>query len=213
MTPLTRRFLGLVAKVRWPHRVIHGDAGPADPYLLRIYLTPTADWWRKTLGLPGIFLHYFFRGDNDRELHNHPWQWAWSLILTGGYTEFRGTQRGTAPVTVEHIWAYWPLFENFIDGSTFHRVVLQGNGCWTLFVAGPQKPPVMTEDGPKSDWGFIGEDGVTFEHWFERDQRIARERLARSDAGGARNGASSRAPAFEPAVPMSVVFASKARRP
>lgn len=35
-----------------------------------------------------LFLHRFRRGDEDRELHNHPW-WGLSLVLVGGYLEER----------------------------------------------------------------------------------------------------------------------------
>lgn len=31
-------------------------------------------------------LHTFFRGDEDRELHDHPWPF-WSLVIMGGYHE------------------------------------------------------------------------------------------------------------------------------
>ena len=36
-----------------------------------------------------VYLHRFERPDNDRHLHNHPWPWAVSLVLTGGYDEVR----------------------------------------------------------------------------------------------------------------------------
>ena len=35
-----------------------------------------------------VYLHRFLRGDEDRELHNHPW-YAISLILVAGYLEER----------------------------------------------------------------------------------------------------------------------------
>lgn len=38
-----------------------------------------------------LFLHHFFRGDLDPELHSHPWDF-WSLILWGGYFELTECQ-------------------------------------------------------------------------------------------------------------------------
>ncbi|MFW6184410.1 MAG: hypothetical protein ACOC8X_11485, partial [Chloroflexota bacterium] len=54
------------------------------PYLTRNYLShKNRETW------PGVFLHYFHRSDSDRELHNHPWDTAVAIILTGGYWEHR----------------------------------------------------------------------------------------------------------------------------
>lgn len=52
------------------------------PYLTRYTL----------FSVPGkngaIFLHHFHSSDKaDGDLHNHPWKWAQSLILKGGYYE------------------------------------------------------------------------------------------------------------------------------
>lgn len=92
----------------------------------------------------GVYLHKFHRSDQDRELHNHPWKWAFSIILTGGYREERriGESLGA------NVWArvFRPGAINVIRGDTFHRVDLldEAAGCWTFFVAGPKT----------SSWGF-----------------------------------------------------------
>lgn len=115
------------------------------PYLLRFYI--------KHNGLlPGIYLHHFYQSDPDRDLHNHPWLWAFSIILTGGYYE----ERVVAPI----IWSMPELnqfepstFErkapgfNFIGRGVFHRVVLKDlkQGAWTIFVSGREV----------RDWGFL----------------------------------------------------------
>lgn len=53
-------------------------ADPTDVYMwrLRIFTTP----------LCSLKLHHIMRPDNDRHLHDHPWNFH-SLILKGGYTE------------------------------------------------------------------------------------------------------------------------------
>lgn len=48
------------------------------PYLTRWTILEISGWSLK--------LHMFHRGDEDRDLHDHPWTF-WSLILRGGYWE------------------------------------------------------------------------------------------------------------------------------
>jgi len=129
--------------------VLFLDPITQEPYLLRRYLTPSngrlGEWWRKHF--PGVYLHYFYRSDHDRELHNHPWEWACSLVLSGGYIEIR-----------EDSWRERrPGETNMLFSDTFHRVELCDEfvGCWSLFVAGPRMP---------EPWGFITEDGEFIEH-------------------------------------------------
>jgi len=156
-----------VADLLGLHWQIFADT-PADPYMLRIHLTPDQRWWRTRL--PGVALNYFFRGDRDREYHNHPWRWSVSLVLTNGYSEARKDGR-YAPVRE---FIVRPGMLNFIWQDTFHRVTLDDptRGCWTLFVMAPRALP----DGAPSDWGFTTEDGATFEHQTERAARVERER-------------------------------------
>jgi len=94
-------------------RVIQ-DAGV--PYLERYYLG--------TWGGVRCYLHRFVNSDPDRGLHDHPWQWAASLVLTGHYWEEREQGRRT----VRRF--------NWLRGSTFHRVLLPAgvSEVWTLFV-------------------------------------------------------------------------------
>lgn len=107
---------------RRPCRLI--DAG-GRPYLERYWLC----------GLPGggaVYLHRFLAPDDPRGLHDHPWRWALSLVLAGGYDEERGdcwrarTTRRLRPGAL-----------NLILGSTFHRVTgLPAGEAWTLFAHG-----------------------------------------------------------------------------
>lgn len=128
-----------------------------DPYLLRFFIKHSGR-------LPGMYLHHFFRGDNDRDLHDHPWKLSGSLILTGGYVEER-------LVDLE-AWMNYPTREalavarpggkqglvikryvgpgtiNIIRGDDFHRVDLVGDSAWTIFVSGNKN----------KDWGFWERD-------------------------------------------------------
>ena len=128
-----------------PCRVIHTNG---DPYLSRFYLW---DKWREYL--PGVFLHYFHRGDDDRDLHNHPWSWAFSVILSGGYREERLEDEQGNILTR----TFLPGAFNFIRLSTYHRVDLlrPEEGCWSLFIAGPRA----------RTWGFRRRETGEFVDW------------------------------------------------
>lgn len=116
---------------RIPSRTINGPDG--DPYLTRWYLWPRGPRTLDDQATGGehpfaIFLHYFHRGDDDRDQHSHPWKKSISLILKGGYVEERG----------EQIREFRPGALNTISSDDFHRVDLlePEHGCWTLFLAG-----------------------------------------------------------------------------
>lgn len=84
-------------------------------YLRRVYL------W------PGLYLHHIAQADADRALHNHPWAWAESWILSGGYLEER---------THGKFWRS-PGDAVALRASTYHRIALVKPGTWTLFRHGP----------------------------------------------------------------------------
>lgn len=128
---------------RWfPRRVRVIDVD-GEMYLLRFYI--------KHNGLlPGLYLHKFYQGDAGRDLHNHPWLWSFSLILTGGYLEERAVfirQAGGCVVLRRQVN---PGRINLIKGDDFHRIHLTDpdHGAWTLFCSGPEV----------KDWGFMDRD-------------------------------------------------------
>ena len=136
--------------VRLKSRTIETDG---RPYLTRWYLWPGAPRTGGDQVTPqsrfAVFIHFFHRGDGDRELHNHPWSNSVSLILTGGYVEER-----------EHeIRTLRPGMLNFIKSDDFHRVELlkPEKGCWTIFVAGKGV----------QDWGFKARGSNVFVPWRE----------------------------------------------
>jgi hypothetical protein len=81
---------------RRPDQVI---GGWSNPYMLRWWLTPwryiasieAADRTRfqrfvDALRLPNAYVHEFWRSDDDRALHDHPWANV-SIVLDGSYIE------------------------------------------------------------------------------------------------------------------------------
>lgn len=116
-----RRFL-LWLTARLPVKVI---GRPGAPYV-EWYHVATFCGFR-------VQLHRFVRSDPDG-LHDHPWGWAFSLILAGWYIEER---RDCDRIRSR---CY------FLTGDTFHRVVLpHGADVWTLFAHGPYV----------KHWGFM----------------------------------------------------------
>lgn len=124
-----------------PHRHIFGVDG--------LYLTR---WNLGDVGPARVYLHRFNRGDEDKELHNHPWAWAFSLMLAGGYVEHRLCSQGI-------VWrrVVRPGAVNVIRANDFHKVELRGGPAWTLFVTGPKA----------QSWGFLDPLSREFTPWRE----------------------------------------------
>jgi hypothetical protein len=117
---------------RLPQRIIDEEG---RPYLERYYVG-TVFGYR-------FYLHRFVASDPDRGLHDHPWQRAYSIILSGTYTEL--TRIGPKQVK----WF------NTLTHDKFHRVLLSElkyedmiipNPCWSLFF--------HTKDNINK-WGFL----------------------------------------------------------
>lgn len=142
-----------------------------DPYLLRVYLSQDRAELRKQIEELGVrneaalslltmtrpYLHHFFRGDEDREVHNHPWKRSVSLILTSGYKEFRWK-----PASKTFDVRYLKVGSlNLIRRDDFHRVELyKDQGCWTLFTTFGR---VMESNG--RDWSFLDTETGVLTPW------------------------------------------------
>jgi hypothetical protein len=128
---------------RLPKKVIPRPDG--EPYLIRYYLLGRED-------RPfNAFLHLFVCGDVESELHCHPWETSFSLILTGGYREERRIGRRVVQRLVK------PLTINVIRSDDYHRVDLLKDRAWTLFVAVK----------PKKTWFFWDRDTNKTTWWLD----------------------------------------------
>lgn len=118
---------------------------PDRPYLRRWHLFR----WR----FFGVFLHQILRDDDDRALHDHPW-WNVSIILKGGYLEWRSHQWDRARDVV------WRSAGSIIfrGAHVAHRLSLgsQRKPCWSLFIVGPRV----------REWGFHCQHGWRVWHEF-----------------------------------------------
>jgi hypothetical protein len=136
--------LDAVAVERWcrgiaeqaPCRLIDKDG----PYLERYELAGYHVGYRGP-PIPALYLHRFVASDPTGELHSHPWEWALSLILAGGYREHRCDRDGR-PVVRD----YLPGQVNVLGPDDRHRIELLGPECWTLFLAGAYAQPWAFHD-------------------------------------------------------------------
>lgn len=152
---------------KWAYTIRAPDG---SPYLSRLLLP--------RVRIPGTqvefrpMLHHFHRPDDDGELHSHPWSWAASLVLAGGYEEERlvgdprldrfmtsvgqcamcARWRGECPGHPAERDVKQVRFWNYLTKDDYHRVTRLRGSTWTLFVSGPRTPD--------NAWGFLTEDGV-----------------------------------------------------
>jgi hypothetical protein len=118
---------------RHPDYVI-GD--PAAPYMRRWWIVPRNEQ-------QNVYLHHILRDDDDRALHDHPWDNV-SYLLIGRYREI--TPEGTFVREAGSIVSR--------RATDCHRLeVIDGEPCVSLFMTGPKV----------REWGFHCPNG--FVHW------------------------------------------------
>lgn len=103
--------------------------GPSDdPYLLRWFVIPRNRWFN-------IYLHHFWKSDDDRALHDHPWVNV-SILLSGSYIEHLPMGRSK----LRKPWRPWAFWRLPVRGArSAHRVELIDKArVWTLFITGPK---------------------------------------------------------------------------
>lgn len=94
--------------------------------------------------LPSIRLHHIMRQDDDRDLHDHPWN-ARTFVLNGAYREVRSMHR--FPDGTELRKDFWRNAGQTarLKYGEYHRITaVSGGGVWTMFVTGKKR----------GTWGF-----------------------------------------------------------
>lgn len=114
----------------WAHVI-----GSPTPYMTRVRSAPVK------LPIVGEFqvrLHHFHRPDAGPHLHNHPFCWGVSFVLSGAYDEQR-LRVGESPITrrVRRL--------NVLTDRDYHMIQRLHGDVWTLFVVGPRI----------QRWGFL----------------------------------------------------------
>lgn len=147
-------FERLLCKV-FPYTDIkRADTG--DLYLRRWFLYPRDKDFGKNVGKGRLYLHKFYRGDEDPYLHDHPWPFT-SLILTRGYweeTEFNPMDSwygqlwlpASGPDGESRIRKFYKRFSVLKRPATWkHRVILKDETpVWTIVKTGVKE----------RSWGF-----------------------------------------------------------
>lgn len=105
-----------------------------EPYLERYYIGTLFKW--------RFYLHRFVDTDVNEGTHNHPWNYAISIVLLGSYIQEVGIPGKSSYSVISLV--------NFISQNNIHRIVSCENETWTLFFHSPKK----------YDWGFFDEHGV-----------------------------------------------------
>jgi hypothetical protein len=171
----------------FPYVDIHRD-GTNAIYLRRFFIYPRDKDFGKNKGKGRIYLHKFYRGDEDPHLHDHPWPYE-SLILTRGYFEetpmyeaqdFRqfmpdedfvrseivdgnGDQSWPKNWRRRIFYKPWTLLQR--PAVWKHRVILKdGKPVWTLIRTGKKE----------RSWGFWTDDAseLDFCPWRQYDQGV-----------------------------------------
>ncbi len=139
------------------------DLSTGEPYITRVLL-PRIPWLNMR-----PMLHHIHRADHERDLHNHPWTFAFSIVLRGSYDEERlcNHEHGCEKVTSRTVRWF-----NFIRGGDFHRITRLHGDVWTLFVTGPRT----------QSWGFREWD-TGYQRWdtTPNEEYIARKKAERLD--------------------------------
>lgn len=107
------------------------------PYMERFFLAEVEETF--------AYLHRFVNADaGDRNLHNHPWDEAYSRILCGRYTQqvIRNNAAGEPQVVREVLEAGR---DHAIAHNTYHQIVSVDAGTWTFFA----------HTGWRHQWGFL----------------------------------------------------------
>jgi hypothetical protein len=124
--------------------------GKHDPYIIRWWLTPWSRlyrgmrdedrtrWQTFVACLPGAYLHWILRSDDDRALHDHPWSNV-SILLAGSYIEHTIAAGGVHHRT--RIRAGDIVVRRALAA---HRLEVDEGACWSLFLTGFRL----------RDWGF-----------------------------------------------------------
>jgi len=91
----------------------------------------------------GMYVHHFLLDDNDRHLHDHPWNFV-SFMFKGSYKE---------ETPGKQVMTYKAPGLRFIPSTLCHRLI-DNKDCWTLIFLGRKV----------REWGFIEDDG-SWTHW------------------------------------------------
>lgn len=125
------------------------DRAGKSPYMLRMWLChPRRGDDGRWDSSDSVLLHRFFRPDDDAAMHDHPWDFA-TTILQGQYREVRPGRDWYPPIGGPAMdeWTQWFGVGQTIEhrAEDLHAIAeLSDTEVWTLVRTGPRF----------RDWGF-----------------------------------------------------------
>ena len=128
-----------------------------DLYLRRFFLYPRDKDFGKNKGKGRLYLHKFYRGDEDPHMHSHPWPFT-SLILTQGYWEETSDGDGLNGTGVYKCYTSGPDGEERMQQFYKRFRILRRPASWVHRVVLDNTTPVWTivKTGVKErSWGFF----------------------------------------------------------
>jgi len=136
--------------------------GKEEMYLRRFHLIKRNKFLLKlTKGkYEGLYLHHILRPDEDRHLHDHPWDFS-VFVLAGGYEEDiphpkYGSSWRHGLGLLSRIWH--PLSFRSSSAKQLHKISADNfKTTWTLIFVGPKR----------RKWGFKTEKG-----WMPYDEYL-----------------------------------------
>lgn len=167
---MLKRLLTFLGWLGWAELIYgSGRRGERTLYLARLPLTPMTRWGQ-------LLWHVFYRGDEDPDPHDHPWDF-WTMPLGQGYYEEVMEHDGTIRLNRVRAWHWhfrsWAythrvLYPEHSDGG-FGRLVdshsgIQApyrgtNACWPLFTL------VFRRNYNGRPWGFwVKSNNPVLEH-------------------------------------------------
>jgi len=144
------------------------DRDDLRPYLERYYI-----WYRDSVQRErsdiffNVFLHRFMLSD-DPVFHNHPWNWYFSLVLSGGYWEHTpwGTKwRGKFSFRFIRTNRLKDYLGKKIPADLHWIEVPERGKTWTLFLRGRKT----------HDWGFVPKPGTG--EWIQWAEYLEQQRI------------------------------------
>lgn len=133
-----------MSRIFKPHKTI------GESYLERWHLVPRNRWFN-------VYLHKFSGSDDDRALHDHPWE-SVSFLISGRLLEIYDPGNGN-PETSRMVPWMLPVFRR---AEHLHRLVLTRGPAWTVFVTGPRRRL----------WGFHCHNG--WKPWHQMTDAVGR---------------------------------------
>jgi hypothetical protein len=100
---------------------------------------PYVERWVADFGLFSIRIHKWLASDDNRALHDHPWDY-YTMVLKGNYYDI-----GETPYDSYSLWSGFPWKLHFRKAERRHWVKLGDEvPTWTILFTGPEK----------REWGF-----------------------------------------------------------